>query len=236
MHSLYGYEYYGVNPANGNAIWVNKEDKLVQGNTANQTYYFYDAENPTLMNSTNQTTFNVADKKILGNSVPTYYGSVSTTMAYKGFDLSVMFRFSGGNVIFNRTRSELLTQQFTNNGREILGRWQSVDNPGDGITPKLWHGRSNFINMDGNTISRFLEDGSYIKLDNIRLGYTLPKSVTKAISMESVRLFAQGQSLWTSTKYTGLDPEMSGGTGFNGVDYNANPIQRVVSVGININF
>lgn len=236
MHTLYGYEYYGVNPANGNPIWVNKDDKLVQGNIQNQTYYFYDPAAPTAMSTANQTTFNVADKKLLGNSVPTFYGSVSSSVTYMGFDLSFMLRFSGGNQIFNRTRNELLTQQFQNNGTEILGRWQSADKPGDGITPKLWHGRANFINMDNNTTSRFIEDGSYIKLDNLRLGYTLPKSVTKAISIESIRVFAQGQSLWTSSKYTGLDPEMSGGTGFNGVDYNTNPIQRTVSVGINVNF
>jgi len=236
MHTLYGYQYHGVNPANGNPIWVNREDKLVQGNIQNQTYYFYDPAAPTVMTTANQTTFNVADKKLLGNSVPTFYGSVSSSVTYKGFDLSFMLRFSGGNQIFHRTRSELLTQQFQNNGTEILGRWQSADKPGDGITPKLWHGRANFINMDNNTTSRFIEDGSYIKLDNFRFGYTLPKSVVKAISMESIRVFAQGQNLWTSTKYTGLDPEMTGGTGFNGVDYNANPIQRVVSVGINVNF
>ncbi len=236
MHTLYGYEYYGVNPANGNPIWVNKDDKLVQGNIQNQTYYFYDPEAPTVMSTANQTTFNVADKKLLGNSVPTFYGSVSSSVTYKGFDLSFMLRFSGGNKIFNRTRGELLTQQFQNNGTEILGRWQSVDKPGDGITPKLWHGRANFINMDNNTISRFIEDGSYVKLDNLRLGYTLPKNVVKAISMESIRVFAQGQNLWTASNYTGLDPEMTGGTGFNGVDYNTNPIQRVVSVGINVNF
>jgi hypothetical protein len=68
------------------------------------------------------------------------------------------------------------------------------------------------------------------------LGYTLPKDITKKVSIESVRVFAQGQNLLTSTKYSGLDPEMVGGTGFSGVDYNANPIQRVMSVGINVNF
>jgi hypothetical protein len=228
MYSLYGYESMGVNPANGNPLWLNKDNKIVQGNISNQTYYFYDA--------TNQTVFNVADKKILGNTVPTYYGSVSSSLTYKNFDLSLMVRFSGGNKIFNRTRGDLLTQQFQNNGTEILGRWQNANNPGDGVTPKLWHGRSNFINLDGNTISRYIEDGSFVKLDNVRLGYTLPKDITKKVSIESVRVFAQGQNLLTSTKYSGLDPEMVGGTGFSGVDYNANPIQRVMSVGINVNF
>jgi TonB-linked SusC/RagA family outer membrane protein len=236
IYSLFGYEYYGVNPANGNPIWVNRDAKLVQGNIANQNYYFYDPANPTLMDATNATVFNVSDKKLLGATVPTYYGSVTNTLNYMGFDLSFMFRFSGGNKVFNRTRNDLNTQQFQNNGVEILGRWQSVDKPGDGVTPKLWYGRSNFVNLDGNTISRYVEDGSFVKLDNVRLGYTLPKTLTRQIAIESIRIFAQSQNLFTITKYSGLDPEMAGGTGFNGVDYNANPIQRITSFGINVNF
>ncbi len=233
IYSLYGYEYYGVNAANGNPIWVNRD---IQGNIANQNYYFYDSANPTLMDATNQTVFNVDDKKILGNSIPTYYGSFTNTLTYKGFDFSFMFRFSGGNKIFNRTRGDMLTQAFQNNGVEILGRWQSAEVPGDGKTPRLWHARQNFINLENNTISRFVEDGSYIKLENIRLGYLLPKNITNRISIESIRLFVQAQNVLCFTKYTGLDPEMSGGTGFTGVDYNANPIQRVSSIGINVNF
>jgi hypothetical protein len=230
-----------VNAANGNPIWINKDNKLVQGNIANGTtadnnYYFYDEANPTLMDATNKTVLNVADKKLLGNTVPTYFGSLTNTLSYKGFDLSVMVRFSGGNKIFNRTRGELITQQFQNNGIEILGRWKSATEPGDGITPKLYKGSNNFSNLEGNTISRFIEDGSYVKLDNVRLGYTLPKELTKKVTIESVRFFAQGQNLYTLSKYKGLDPEMAGGTGFNGVDYNVNPIQKVVSVGVNINF
>jgi hypothetical protein len=236
IYSLFGYEYYGVNPANGNPIWVNRDAKLVQGNIANQNYYFYDPANPTLMDATNATVFNVSDKKLLGATVPTYYGSLTNTLNYMGFDLSFMFRFSGGNKVFNRTRNDLNTQQFQNNGVEILGRWQSADKPGDGVTPKLWYGRSNFVNLDGNTISRYVEDGSFVKLDNVRLGYTLPKTLTRQIAIESIRIFAQSQNLFTITKYSGLDPEMAGGTGFNGVDYNANPIQRITSFGINVNF
>jgi TonB-linked SusC/RagA family outer membrane protein len=236
IYSLYGYEYYGVNKANGNPIWVNKDNKLVQGNIPNQAYYFYDEANPTLMDASNATSFNVADKKILGNSVPTYFGSITNTFKYKGFDLSFMVRYSGGNKIFNRTRGELLTMQFQNNGTEILGRWKSPENPGDGMTPKLQHGRAGFINIDNNTISRFVEDGSFVKLDNVRLGYTVPKELTRQVSIESIRLFVQAQNVLTFSKYKGLDPEMSGGTGFNGVDYNTNPVQRVMSVGINVNF
>jgi TonB-linked SusC/RagA family outer membrane protein len=236
MYSLYGYEYHGVNKANGNPIWVNRDGLLVQGNIPNQTYYLYDKNNPTQMDASNQTVFNIDDKKVLGNSVPTYYGSVTNNVKYKNFDLSVMFRFSGGNKVFNRTRSELLSQSFHNNGTEVLGRWQSPENPGDGVTPRLYIGRSNFTNLNENTVSRFVEDANFVKLDNIRLGYSLPKAISQRVNIESIRIFAQAQNVVTFSSYKGLDPEMAGGSGFSGVDYNSSPIQRVLSMGINVNF
>jgi hypothetical protein len=147
-----------------------------------------------------------------------------------------MFRFSGGNEVFNRTRSELLSQSFHNNGTEVLGRWQSPEKPGDGVTPRLYIGRSNFTNLNENTVSRFVEDASFVKLDNIRLGYSLPKAISQRVNIESIRIFAQAQNVVTFSSYKGLDPEMAGGSGFSGVDYNSSPIQRVLSMGINVNF
>ncbi len=113
------------------------------------------------------------DKFILGNTLPTYYGSVSSNMKYKNIDFGFMFRFSGGNKIFNSTRRELMNQNFNNNGTEILGRWQSVDNPGDGWTPRLYASSNTFTNLSGNASSRFVEKGDFISLDNISIGLSL---------------------------------------------------------------
>ncbi len=139
-----------------------------------------------------------------------------------------MFRFSGGNKIFNATRRDLVNQNLNNNSTEILGRWQSAANPGDGMTPRLWEGRSPFVNMTGIATSRFLEDADFINLDNLTLGYQMPKTLTDRMKVDMIRIFVQGQNL---TDYKGLNPEMETG----GVDLNGTPRARILSVGLNVN-
>ena len=167
LRSLYGFKYWGVNAANGNPVYYKADGSLVQGNIANQNYYLFDPSNPGTLGALSSLAS--SDKQILGNTLPTYFGSLSTSLQYKSFDFSVMARFSGGNNIFNVTRRELLNQDFYNNGTEILGRWQSASNPGDGWTPKLHGGRGNFINLNGQATSRFVEKGDFVKIDNINL-------------------------------------------------------------------
>jgi hypothetical protein len=149
---------------------------------------------------------------------------------YGGFDFNMMFRFSGGNYIMNRTRDDLTQHSFTNNSREILGRWKSEAEPGDGWTPKLWYQGGNFINISNQTNGRFVEKADFIKLQNIVIGYTLPKTVLNRMKIENLRIFAQGQDLWMGTNYTGIDPEMEN----NGVDFNGTPRQRVFTMGLNL--
>lgn len=119
---------------------------------------------------------------------------------------------------------------FTNNSTEILGRWQSASNPGDGWTPKLIFGDNTFTNQSSNATSRFLEDGDYVKFDVISLGYTFPRTTLDQIGIKSLRIYAQAQNAFIITKYTGMDPEME----INGVDLNATPRQRVISMGFNV--
>ncbi|MEO8255469.1 MAG: SusC/RagA family protein, partial [Flavobacterium sp.] len=141
-----------------------------------------------------------------------------------------MFRFSGGNKIFNSTRRELLNQNFNNNGTEILGRWQSVDNPGDGWTPKLMASSNTFTNLSGSATTRFVEKGDFISLDNISIGYTLPKMLMDKIGVDTFRLFVQGQNIWMISDYKGINPEME----TSGVDVNGTPRAKVISVGLNV--
>ena len=88
------------------------------------------------------------DRKVLGSTIPTYFGSFGARANYKDFDFAVMFRYSGGNNLMNRTRMDMLNQKFQNNSTEILGRWQSTSNPGDGWTPRLWYAGDTFVNPD----------------------------------------------------------------------------------------
>lgn len=228
INSLYGFKYWGVNKANGNPVYYKADGSLVQGNLATTTYTVFDPANPGTTGAA--ATLAATDKAILGNTLPTYYGSFTSSMKYKNLDLGFMIRFSGGNKIFNATRRELMNQNFNNNGTEILGRWQSVDNPGDGWTPRLYASSNTFTNLSGSASTRFVEDGDFISLDNISLGYTLPKMLMDKIGVDNFRVFAQAQNIWLISDYKGINPEME----TNGVDINGTPRSKVISVGINV--
>lgn len=128
----------------------------------------------------------------------------------------------------------MLDQGFVNSSKEILGRWQSETNPGDGSVPRLFYGKSSFINLTGDGSSRWVEDGDFLKLQNVSIGYNVPKDICKTLWVERARIYLQGQNLATFTKYSGLDPE--GYTVIPGVDLNGNPQQRTFLIGLNIGF
>jgi TonB-linked SusC/RagA family outer membrane protein len=228
-NAIFGYEYMGVNMANGNPMYRKADGQVVQANIPTSTYVNYDPANPTNV-SVAAAQLGNADKKILGPSLPKYYGAISTRAAYKGFDLNIMFRFSGGNLVMNRTRMDLLGQNFTNNSKEILGRWKSQAEPGDGWTPKLWAAGSNFVNLSDQASTRWVEKGDFFKLSTLTLGYSFPKDLLQRLNIESLRIFAQGQDMFMISSYKGIDPEMESG----GVDYNGTPRQRVFTFGINL--
>lgn len=114
--SLYGYDYYGVNAANGNPIWRKADGSLVQFDTFGAyDYAEYDPSNPEDVSKPSSLTND--DRKILGKSMPTWYGGWNNTVTFRDFDLNVFFRFSGGNKLMNASRqSSLLNMDFANNG------------------------------------------------------------------------------------------------------------------------
>jgi len=229
IRAIYGYDYVGVNKANGNPIYRKSDGTMVQGNIPTSNYKVYNPDNPSDISQAAALS-SATDKIIFGPSLPTFFGAVNSKLFWNGFDFNVMFRFSGGNYVMNRTRDDLLQHSFTNSSREILGRWKSESEPGDGWTPKLWSQGGNFINISNQTNGRFVEKGDFLKLQNVVIGYTIPKSLLSRVGIENLRVFAQGQDLWMSTKYTGIDPEMES----NGVDFNGTPRQRVITMGLNL--
>lgn len=238
LRAIYGFDYEGVNPANGNPIYKKADGTLIQGNIQTQTYFVYDPANPTEL-ATPASLSAATDRRVLGSALPTWFGGFDNNFSYKGFDLNIFLRFSGGNMIMNRTAVELYNQGFNNNGAGIMGRWQSVENPGDGQTPRVWLNRDNFINNPDFASTRWVEKGDFLRLANVSLGYTLPKATIQKAGIESLRIFVQGQNLLTFTEYSGLDPETSTNFSTNagfGEDFNGNPQQRVISAGINLGF
>lgn len=231
LNSIYGYEFAGVNSGNGNPVYYNAEGLLVQRNVATGSYYFANSlSDPSYGVQTSLTT---ADKKILGSAQPTYYGGFSNTFAWNGITLDVLFRYQGGNKIMNITNQEiLLNQKFANGGTGLLNRWTT---PGQ-ITgvPKLYYANDAIINQNGEAISRFVEDGKFLRIQNISLSYDI--NATKLLArtnntIRSLRFFVQAQNVYVWTKYTGIDPEAFSE---NGQDNSVSPQVRNVSAGVNI--
>lgn len=232
MRSLYGYVYEGVNLANGFPMYRKADGKIVQGNPFNNTYYEYNASNPETMGAVSS--LNADDKVVLGNTIPKWFGGFDNNFKYKDFDLNIFFRFSGGNKVANVTRRDLMNMYFQNNGTEILDRWQSPSNPGNGKVPIIAYGRGSFLNLEADGSSRWMEKGDFLKLQNVSVGYTFPQDIVKKLTLSQLRVYVQGQNLATFTKYNGLDPEVY--TSAMGIDWNGNPQQRSITFGVNVVF
>ena len=229
--SIYGYEFAGVNSGNGNPVYYNASHQLVQRDVASGSYFFANSlSDPTYGTSTS---LSAADKKILGSAIPTYFGGFTNNFNYKGFGLEVFFRYQGGNKIMNITRQEiLLNQKFANSGADLLNRWTT---PGQ-ITdiPKLYYAGDVNVNQNGDAISRFVEDGKFIKLQTITLSYQIHSDMLQTItknSVKSARFFVQVQNAQTWTKYRGIDPEAFSELG---LDNGLSPQVRTFSMGVNL--
>jgi hypothetical protein len=155
----------------------------------------------------------------------------------------VFARYSGGNKIMNVTRQQLLRMDFVNNSTEILDRWTPTNTNTD--VPRVILGNSDFTNLNNAASSRFVEKGDFIRIQNITLGYTFPKTVMGISGLNRVRIYGQVQNAATFTKYKGVDPEVNsnitatqGNTSNNqsGIDNNSNPQQRVIMAGLNVSF
>lgn len=192
------------------------------------------------------------DKTVIGNAYPKLYGGINNTFTYKDFDLSIFLTYSLGNDVFNATKlTNTKTALQNKNVLDIANsanRWVMVNEKGEWITDPQEMAAINkgktvaavYDNEVGDTYihSWAVEDGSYLKLSNITLGYTFPKKMLNKIGISKLRLYATGSNLLTWTKYSGFDPEVSTmGSGLTpGVDFGAYPKSRSFVFGINLAF
>lgn len=235
LNYIWGWRYAGVNTQTGNPMYFKADGSLVQRSTVTGAYFTATGKDDATMTAANQTTLTDADRANLGNSLPTFFGAITNNFRYKNFSLEVMFRFQGGNKIMNITRQEaLLSQNFHNNGTEILDRWKQ---PGD-VTevPRLRYAQSATVNQTGAAISRFVENGEYLRLQNLVLNYSLDSKTlsdrTKGY-IKNARLFVQGQNLFIMTRYSGLDPDNASQ---GGLDNAVSPSLRIFSFGLSVGF
>lgn len=239
MDVIFGYVNAGVNSANGNPMWLKADGSLVQlslaNNTTNNKYYVANSKSDGSLGAVSSLA--VADKRILGQTTPTYFGAFTNTLGYKGFGLEVMFRYSGGNKLMNYTAQEnLFNMSFQNNGSEILNRWTTPGQETD--IPKLYYGLGNSINSTSNSTSRFVEKGDYIRLQNVVLSFTVSEKTLARTNnyIRSAKIFVQGQNLHVWTKYKGADPDNYFGTQGTGVDASVSPQVRTISAGVSLGF
>jgi tonB-linked outer membrane protein, susC/ragA family len=175
------------------------------------------------------------DRTIIGNGLPKHTGGFTNNFRYKNFDLNIFLQWSYGNDILNANR--LLFESSNNMSRDLnqfasyADRW-TVDNPYSDI-PRATASSSNRVFS-----SRVIEDGSFLRLKSVTLGYTLPKKWLTKWKMDKARIFVAGQNLLTLTGYSGYDPEVSirEGALTPGLDYSAYPRAYTISLGINLGF
>lgn len=240
MSSIYGYEYAGVNPANGNPLYVKGDGTLVQGNVDTQSYFLYNPEDPADVSQATTALSATSDRKILGQTMPKWFGGINNRLSYKGFDFELFLTYSGGNKIMNVTRQANMDMVFKNNISEILNRW-TPENPNTDV-PRLYYNRGNFLNLTSSAVSRFVEDGDFLRIQNISLGYNLPKATLSSFAngaLNNVRVYAQVRNAFVFTKYKGADPELNFSNTTNsqfGVDNNTNPLLRTFTFGLNVGF
>lgn len=221
VNVFYGYVTEGVfqNQAEVNAHAVQTPGSNPSTSTAPGDIRFKDLNNDGVIND--------KDRAIIGNPNPKFTFSLNNTFTYKNFDLTIFLQGSYGNDILNANR--MYTESMSviqNQSTAVLGRWTGAGTSND--MPRAIFGDPN---QNSRVSDRYVEDGSYVKLKNINLSYTLPKGVFGE-NFKMVKIFVSAQNLVTWTKYSGFDPEVP----VNGIDNGTYPLTRTVSFGLNVGF
>jgi hypothetical protein len=183
--------------------------------------------------------YDLNDRVPLGNPYPTFFGSFTNTFTFSGFDVTAMIYYQFGNQIYDDAAKRQvgnLASNFNQNRDLTSPRWQNEGDVTD--VPRL----SLTENYDINT-DRFIYDGSFVRLRQLTVGYTLPTDIAESMGMSRLRVYVTGQNLLTWTKYPGWDPEImrdqDGAQGRNlgaGVSYLTPPQARQMVVGVNVGF
>jgi TonB-linked SusC/RagA family outer membrane protein len=177
---------------------------------------------------------NSDDRTIVGNPWPDFQGGLTNTLSYRGLDLTAFVQFVQGNDIFNGNRlyTDAFGYFFDNSSTRALDRW-TPENPSNTEPRASWFDD----NQNRRSSSRFIEDGSYVRLKNVVLGYNFDPRVSRRFGFGTLRLYVQGQNLVTWTDYSGFDPEVNYAGDSNvtrGYDFYTLPQARTLSFGVNL--
>ena len=227
---MYGWKYLGT--------WKESEraDAAVFGQLPGDSRY---------ADTNNDKTIDINDLTEIGNSSPKSVFGWSNQFTYKNIELSILFQGTYGNDIFNQLRVSVDGGGWQDGtGTALLDRWtidnQDTDVPAfiDNATRESYNYPDKVNDVDSRT-SRWVEDGSYLRLKNLTLAYNIPKLLLSAINISNLRVYASGTNLLTFTKYKGYDPEVSSFTSndaLTGVDLGNYPSSKVFTFGIEVLF
>lgn len=175
------------------------------------------------------------DRAIVGNYMPKFTYGFNGNLAYKGVDLSFQFQGVYGNKILNLNRRYLDNMEGNVNGTTAaLNRWKSTSDIGDGKTNRANRKQTGY---NGRTSTWHLESGSYLRLSNLAIGYTLPQKLTRKVYLDKCRIYVSANNLFTITKYSGYNPEVSlrsSDATTPGEDYGTYPLARTIMIGVNL--
>ena len=175
------------------------------------------------------------DRTICGNYMPKFTYGFGGKLWYAGFDMDFNFQGVYGNKILNLNKRYLDNMEGNTNGTKIaLDRWRSPENPGSGSVNKANRKQTGY---NSRTSTWHLESGSYLRLQNLSLGYTLPRALTQKFKVEKLRVYVSGQNLFTITDYSGYNPEVNARPSKNltpGEDYGTYPLARTYMFGLNL--
>lgn len=229
IYSWYMKEWAGVDPENGDPLWyvVDENEQYVLDENGNKT-------------TTND--YNATNAHVVGKATPLFSGGLNTQLSWNGIFLSVNTNFTYGNKIYNYTRMSTdadgayvgYNQMSIENSVQGWSRWEKA---GDVAThPKaMLNG-----NKNSNAISsRYLEDGSYFRIKNLTVGYDFPTKLIKKAYMTRCRIYFSADNLFTATKFSGMDPEITLTTStydLAGMYSNTYPVGRTFQGGVEISF
>ncbi len=238
-HSIFDFymrEWAGVDPLDGKGRWTvhyidaNKDGAFNTGEQiASLTDYL--AKNPdqagNIMVGTTKT-YSEATQKYVGKSpIPDVRGAFNLSAGYKGFDLSVQMLYSLGGYAYDGAYASLMHSGVVGSNNwhvDILDRWQSAENPGNGEVPRLSNARDANVTAAS---TRFLTKANYLALNNVRLGYTLPKSLTSRFGVGGVSVWVSGDNLWLNSARQGFNPSTAETGGSN--TYRYSPLSTVTA-------
>lgn len=229
---FYGYETLGVFSTDAEAKEAGKEGYLYMLNAAGNKQNFT-AGDVHFVDQNGDGCIDENDKVILGNPNPDFYGNIFAALNWKNFTLDMGFNFSVGNDVYNYQRSIVNSgSTFYNQQVAEVGHWRYEGH--EATLPKLAYGDP----MGNNRFSdRWIEDGSYLRLKNVRMTYRIPVPESWTSWLQSMSVWGEAQNVFTLTRYTGNDPEFSIGNSvmLQGIDCGNLAQSRAFVVGLKIN-